>query len=117
MIFPSSDLLGFELSVPGEVRRTGSPPSAPTSQISECRLLADSLTVVTVKAICLPSGERAGELTVVTRYQSAGVKARPLCPSCPTSGAAEVTARMAIANDTRNGRISSTPEFGGLYRG
>src|SRR5690606_32418923 len=47
---PSGDQRGFELSVPGEVTRYGSPPSVGTTQISEWRRFSDSLTVVTVKA-------------------------------------------------------------------
>jgi hypothetical protein len=54
----------------------GSPPWAGTIQTSACRLFSAATTVVTVKATCFPSGDTAGELTVVTRYQSAGVKAR-----------------------------------------
>src|SRR3990172_8373826 len=74
---PSGDQRGFELSTPGEVSGIGSPPAAAASQTSECRLFSAATTVVNVNAICLPSGDTAGALTVVTRYQSFGVKARP----------------------------------------
>ena len=75
--FPSGDQRGFMLSMLGEVNRCGSPPSVPTTQISEWRLFSASRTVVTVTATQRPSGETAEELSVVTRYQSLGVKARP----------------------------------------
>jgi hypothetical protein len=39
-------------------------------------LFSDSFTVVTVIATSRPSGDIAGEPTVVTRYQSEGVNAR-----------------------------------------
>ena len=74
---PSGAQRGLVLSTPGEVIRAGSPPAAGTSHTSECRLFSAATTVVTVKAICFPSGETAGLLTVVIRYQSLGVKARP----------------------------------------
>jgi hypothetical protein len=74
---PSGDQRGPLLSRLGLVRRVGSPPSVPTSQISECRLFSLSRTVVTVKATHLPSGDIAGALTVLSRYQSTAVKARP----------------------------------------
>ena len=79
--FPSGDQRGLLLSTPGEVSRIGSPPAAGTSQTSECRLLSATTTVVTVKATCFPSGETAGLLTVVTLYQSLGVKARACAAS------------------------------------
>jgi hypothetical protein len=75
-IEPSCDQRGFELSVPGDVHRTGSPPAVGTTQTSECRLFSDSFTVVTVIATSRPSGDIAGEPTVVPRYLSVGVNAR-----------------------------------------
>jgi hypothetical protein len=88
--FPSGDQRGLLLSTPGEVSRIGSPPAAGTSHTSACRLLSAATSVVTVKAICFPSGETAGLLTVVTLYQSFGVKAR----ACAASG--EVSAVRAV---------------------
>jgi hypothetical protein len=40
-------------------------------------LLSRSFTVCTVNAMRLPSGEIAGELTVVSLYQSLSANARP----------------------------------------
>jgi hypothetical protein len=55
----------------------GSPPPVGTIQTSECLAFPASLMVVTVKATRVPSGDMAGEDTLVRRYQSPGVKARP----------------------------------------
>src|SRR3990172_5930549 len=88
---PSGDQRGFELSTPGEVSGIGSPPAAAASQTSECRLFSAATTVVTVNAICLPSGDTAGALTVVTRYQSFGVKAR----DCAATGDQEAATKMS----------------------
>ena len=76
-ILPSGDHRGAELSVLGEVIRIGSPPPVPTIHTSECRLLSASRTVAAVNATHFPSGDTAGPDTVVSRYQSFGVKARP----------------------------------------
>src|SRR5688500_2564297 len=79
---PSGENRGFELSVLGDVYRTGCPPAVGTTQTSECRLFSASFTVVTVKATSRPSGDMAGDATVVRRYQSLGVKARLPALSC-----------------------------------
>src|SRR5512144_2053869 len=97
---PVGDQRGLVLSVPGEVYRCGSPPAVLATQTSLWRLFSASRTVVTVNATRLPSGESAGELTVVRRYQSAGVNARlfaagaACCARAGTSGS-ETAARTA----------------------
>src|SRR5688572_19889627 len=98
--FPSAEKRGFVLSVLGEVKRTGSPPAVGTTQTSACRLFSDSRTVVTVNATRRPSGDTAGALSVVTLYQSAGVKARRLWAVgvCAPS-TAEATPSAAIARE------------------
>src|SRR6185312_1281804 len=58
------------------------PPAVGTIQISLCRLFSDSRTVVTVIATFPPSGESDGALTVVTLYQSSGVKACLAAAGC-----------------------------------
>ena len=68
--FPSGDHRGALLSVPGEVKRCGSPPAVGTTQISLCRLFSFSRTVVPVTATRSPAGEMAGALRVTRRYQS-----------------------------------------------
>jgi hypothetical protein len=80
---PSGDHRGFELSYPALVKRWGAPPSDFTTQTSLCRLFSLSRTVVTVNATYLPSGDVAGEPTVVTLNQSPGVKARGACADAP----------------------------------
>src|SRR5881397_2056214 len=95
--FPSGDQRGAELSVPGEVKRCGSPPAVGTTQISLCRLFSASRTVVTVKATRSPAGDIAGAPTVVSRYQSAGWKGRPEAVCCAASGAMAPTAARTSA--------------------
>ena len=89
--FPSGDQRGLELSYPGAVYLVDVPPALGTTQTSWCRLLSASLTVVTVNATRRPSGESAGALRVVTRYQSAGVNARGPWAEIEQSGAASAT--------------------------
>src|SRR5690606_21728043 len=110
----------------GDVKRSGSPPSAGTTQTSVCLRFFSSCTVVTVKATRRPSGESAGEPTVTTRYQSAGVNARlaffcataSVLPAaagrarCPATGAVvaavQVASTRAAATNVR--RMADTPE-------
>jgi hypothetical protein len=61
-------------------------------------------TVVTVKATRRPSGEIAGAATVVTRYQSAGAKARRARASCASAGDAIAVSRAAVAG-SRSERV------------
>jgi hypothetical protein len=104
--FPSGEKRGFELSVLGDVYRIASPPATGTTHTSLCRLFSLSRTVVTVNATSFPSGETAGALNVVSRYQSAGVNARfaPLAADAvdpgrvwAPRGTASATIRSAIA--------------------
>src|SRR6185312_9200316 len=87
------------------------PPAVGTIQISLCRLFSDSRTVVTVIATFPPSGESDGALTVVTLYQSSGVKACLAAAGCcapaiaagnskPTA-AAECSPRLTLARTRR----------------
>ena len=86
---PSADHCGFELSVLGDVQRSGWPPALFTTQISLWRRFSLSRTVVTVIAMRLPSGDTAGALTVESRYQSASIMARgPLGSRVDVAGAA-----------------------------
>src|SRR5690606_38983449 len=94
--FPSCDQRGFQLSVPGDVERTGSPPAAGTTHTSEGRRFSAASTVVTGKATRLPSGDIAGELTVVTRCQSAGWKARFCCPVTPAGHSSTTATKMLM---------------------
>jgi hypothetical protein len=57
-------------------------------------LFSRSFAVWTVKAMRLPSGEIAGELTVVNLYQSLNVNARPTRAFCAT--AATTGSRNAV---------------------
>src|SRR5690606_9219781 len=95
--FPSGDHRGFELSVPGDVTRYGSPPSTGATHTSLWRRFSFSTTVVTVNATSFPSGENAGEDRLTTRYQSAGVNARRTFVSCarPTAGNTRSAAHRA----------------------
>src|SRR3954468_16164292 len=52
--FPSGDHRGFELSVPGDVKRCGSPPVYGTTHTSRWYLLSFSFTVCTVNATRWP---------------------------------------------------------------
>src|ERR1051326_9135467 len=81
---PSGDQRGLLLSVLGEVKRTASPPDVGTTQTSWWYLSSRSLIVWTVNATRAPSGDMAGALSVVSRYQSLGVKAR-LADACAES--------------------------------
>jgi hypothetical protein len=113
--FPSAENRGFELSVLGDVYRVAEPPETGTTQTSLCRLFSLSRTVVTVNATSLPSGDTAGALSVVTRYQSLGVKARG---ATRLAGVAGVTGRVwagsddasvaAIATDRKRLEVSFT---------
>src|SRR5215218_10100298 len=53
---PSGENRGFELSVLGDVYRTGSPPAVGATHTSLWRRFSFSFTVVTVKATSRPSG-------------------------------------------------------------
>src|SRR5690606_8882281 len=78
-----------------------------------------STTVVTVNAIRLPSGEMAGSLTVVTLYQSWGVKARAPCAASWLAGrTAAALNRMAPATAVRRKRrwMSIVPPARGLRK-
>jgi hypothetical protein len=62
------------------VKRRGAtedPACVDATHTSECRLFSASRTVVTVIATHFPSGDIAGDPTMVTPYQSAGVKGFP----------------------------------------
>src|SRR5467141_3133040 len=87
---PSGDQRGFELSALGDVNRSGSPHplgalcgvpghAVATTHTSRWYLLSFSLTVCTWNAMRLPSGDIAGELNVVSLYQSLSAKGRFAC--------------------------------------
>src|SRR5258708_33761989 len=76
---PSGDQRDRLLSVPGDVRRLGSPPVVDTIQTSLCRLLSDSRTVVSVNATRSPEGDMAGDAIVPLRDRSVGWKRRGAC--------------------------------------
>jgi hypothetical protein len=94
--FPSGDQRGFELSYPGAVYRAAVPPALGTTHTSWWRLFSDSFTVVTVNATVRPSGESAGALNVVTRYQSAGVNGRGPWACTVNSGAPSATSAIML---------------------
>jgi hypothetical protein len=104
---PSGDQRGLLDSVLGDVHRAGADePSVGATQTSLCRLLSASTTRVTVIATRFPSGDTAGALTDVTRYQSRSDIARP----CATSDAG-ITA-PTHTRDQRNVRIGEKLEVG-----
>jgi hypothetical protein len=72
------------------------PPALGTTHTSWWRLFSDSLTVVTVNATVRPSGERAGALNVVTRYQSASVNGRGPWACAVNSGAPSATSAIML---------------------
>src|SRR5881394_1300553 len=121
--FPSGDQRGLLLSVLGDVKRVAAPPLVGATHTSRWYLLSRSLIVCTVNATRPPSGDIAGALSVVSLYQSAGVKARFACAPSMARGAvraataANVHRMERLRVDGKVGKISSgmTFDFNALH--